>query len=255
MNLVKVKGIVVGEQDYKETSKILKIFTENQGIISVLSKGCKKPKSPLKEASNNLIYANFDISYKKDGLSTLVGVDIIEIFKNILMDYKDLAKKMYAFTIVDLSIQLLNQKQIEENEINEVYNLMLSSIKKINEGLNPEILLDIIMLKYLNYLGVAPSFDSCSNCGNNENIITMDSNSYGFICKECYKDEKMVNEKSLKLIRMLYYVDIDRIKNLEVGDEYNDVHDFISSYYEDHTGVYFNIKKKIQTLNKMKGIM
>ncbi len=254
MNLIKVKGIIVGEQDYLESSKILKIFTENQGIISVLSKGCKKPKSPFKEASSSLIYANFDISYKKDGLSTLVGVDIIEIFKNILMDYKDLAKKMYAFTIVDLSVQLVNQKQIENSEIDDVYELMLSSIKKIDEGLNPKILLDIIMLKYLDYLGVAPALDSCSNCGSKD-IITMDSKSFGFICKNCYDNEKIVSNDALKLIRMLYYVDIDRIKKLDLIDGFEEVHDFIESYYEDHTGVYFNLKKKINTLKKMDGLL
>ncbi len=254
MNLIKVKGIVVGEQDYLESSKILKIFTEDRGIISVISKGCKKPKSPFKEASSSLIYANFDISYKKDGLSTLVGVDIIEIFKNILMDYHDLAKKMYAFTIIDLSVQLVNQKQIDDSEIKEVYNLMLSSIKKINDGLSPKILLDIIMLKYLDFLGVAPSLDSCSNCGSKD-IITMDSKSFGFICKNCYSDEKIVSNEALKLIRMLYYVDIERIKKLEMMNGFDEVHDFIELYYEDHTGIYFNIKKKINTLKKMDGLM
>ena len=64
MKVIKVEGIVVGEQSYSETSKILKIFTRELGIISVLSKGCKKTKSPFREASTKLIYANFDISYK-----------------------------------------------------------------------------------------------------------------------------------------------------------------------------------------------
>jgi hypothetical protein len=54
---------------------------------------------------------------------------------------------------------------------------------------------------------------------------------------------------------MLYYVDISKIKHLDVGDEYNDVHDFINEYYEDHTGIYINLKKKLLTLNKMQSIV
>jgi len=43
--IVKIEGIVVGETLYSESSKILKVFTPKYGIISVMSKGCRKPKS------------------------------------------------------------------------------------------------------------------------------------------------------------------------------------------------------------------
>lgn len=255
MKIKKIEGIVVGEQNYSESSKILKVFSRDYGIISILSKGCKKTKSPFREASSKLIYAYFDVSYKENGLSTLVGVDIIKVYKNILMDYHDLAKKMYSFIIVDLSVQIASQKQMEIKEINEIYDILISTIDKIDEGLNPKILLDIVMLKYLKYLGVLPNIDSCSICGTTTDIVTMDAKNFGFICKECYNGEKMVNPKSLKLIRMLYYVDISKITNLDVGEEIEDINSFIEEYYEDHTGIYFNIKKKLLTLNKMNGII
>jgi DNA repair protein RecO (recombination protein O) len=171
------------------------------------------------------------------------------------MDYHDLAKKMYSFIIVDLSNQVVSQKQIEQSEIDEIYNILVETITKIDEGIKPDILLDIVMLKYLKYLGVLPNIDSCSMCGSNNDIVTMDSKSFGFICQECYNGERMVNKKALKLIRMLYYVDISKINNLDVGEEYEDVHNFIDEYYEEHTGIYFNIKKQLMTLSKMKGIV
>lgn len=255
MKIKKIEGIITGEQNYSESSKILKIFTRDLGLISVISKGCKKPKSPLHEGSNKLIYGVFDISYKEDGLSTLIAIDIKDNFKNITMDYKDLAKKMYAFTIIDISMQVLPQDEIDDNEEKEIYDILISTLNKINGGINPRILLDIVMLKYLNFLGVLPNLDSCAFCGSNFDIITMDARSFGFVCRECYTNERMVNEKALKMLRMLYYVDIDKIKNLEVGEELQDIEEFIDNYYEEHTGIYFNIKKKLVTLNKMEGIM
>ena len=255
MKIKKIEGIITGEQNYSESSKILKIFTRDLGLISVISKGCKKPKSPLHEGSNKLIYGVFDISYKEDGLSTLIAIDIKDNFKNIPMDYKDLAKKMYAFTIIDISMQVLPQDEIDDNEKKEIYDILISTLNKINGGINPRILLDIVMLKYLNFLGVLPNLDSCAFCGSNFDIITMDARSFGFVCRECYTNERMVNEKALKMLRMLYYVDIDKIKNLEVGEELQDIEEFIDNYYEEHTGIYFNIKKKLVTLNKMEGIM
>lgn len=255
MMIKKIEGIITKEQNYSESSKILKIFTKDLGLVSVISKGCKKPKSPLHEGSNTLIYGVFDLSYKEDGLSTLIGIDIKNSFKNIRMDYKDLAKKMYAFTIVDITMQVLPDKEIDDNEKKEIYDILISTLNKINDNINPRVLLSIVMLKYLNFLGVLPNLDSCAFCGSNYNIITMDARSFGFVCSECYTNEKMVNEKSLKLLRMLYYVDIDKIKQLDVGEELEDIEDFIDNYYEEHTGIYFNIKKKITTLKKMEGVL
>ena len=255
MKMIKIEGIIVGEQNYSESSKILKIFTKDLGIISVLSKGCKKPKSSLREGSNKLIYANFDISYKENGLSTLIGIDIIEIFKNIVMDFHDLAKKMYAFTVIDITMQVLAQKQIDDDEVKDIYDILISSLKKINEGLNPKIIMDIVMIKYLKFLGVLPNLDSCSICGTKTDIITMDSKSFGFVCKECYTNEVIVDNASLKLLRMLYYVDIDKIKKLDELDGIDDVEKFIDNYYEDHTGIYFNIKKKLISLSKMNSVI
>lgn len=255
MKIIKIEGIVIGEQNYSESSKILKIFTKDLGVISVLSKGCKKPKSSLREGSNKLIYANFDISYKENGLSTLVGVDIINLFKNIIMDYRDIEKKMYAFIIIDLTIQVLSQKQIDNDEIKDIYDILIASLTKIDEGLSPKVLLDIVMLKYLKFLGVLPNLDSCSICGSNYDIVSLDSKSFGFVCRECYTNEKLTDESALKLIRMLYYVDISKIKKLDDLVGILDVEEFIDNYYQDHTGIYFNIKKKLITLNKMNAVL
>ena len=109
---ISVKGIVIGETLYGDSSKILKVYTRDLGIISIMSRGCKKTKSARHEASNKLVYASWNINYKEDGISTLISADIIDLFKNIVMDYKDLSKKMYSFTIIDLAMQVVNQKQI-----------------------------------------------------------------------------------------------------------------------------------------------
>jgi DNA repair protein RecO (recombination protein O) len=255
MKIIKIEGLVVGEQNYSESSKILKIFTKEKGLISVLSKGCKKPKSPLREGSNKLIYGNFDISFRDNGISTLIGIDIKDIFKNIVMDYHDLEKKMYTFVMIDVTLQVISDKEVDEEESKEIYDILISSIKKINEGINPKVLLDVVMLKYLKFLGVLPSLDSCAICGSTTNIITLDSSAFGFVCSECYSNQVIVNKNALKLIRMLYYVDIDKIKNLDVGEEIQDIEKFIDDYYESHTGIYFNIKKKLVTLRKMQAVL
>lgn len=249
MSLIKIKGIVVKENVYSESSKILKIFNEDLGIISVISKGCRKPKSNLKEGSSILTLANFDISYKEEGLSNLIGISDITHFKNIVLNYKDIDKKVYAFSILELTEQIINQKNLNRNDLKEIYNIMTSSIKKIDELFNPLYIFDIVLLKYLKYLGVLPYLDGCVIC-NNKDILTISCLSGGFICKDHYNGEKLISDASLKLIKMFYLVDISKIKTLELDDEFNDVHKFIEEYYAIHTGVYVLIKKKLEIISK-----
>ena len=255
MKNVKARGIVVGETLYGDNSKILKVFTRDYGIISIMSKGCKKPKSPLHEASNKLVLADFNISYKEDGISTLISADIVNLFKNIVMDYMDIDKKMYSFYIVDLVLQVINHMKIDNDHDDSIYDMLISSLTKIDEELPPNIIYDIVRLKMLDYLGVKPSLDGCNNCGST-NVITFDSHSYGYICNSCYTNEKIYSEDSIKNLRMLYIVDIDRIKKLDVPvSVIEDIEEFLDDYYIENTGIYLKSNKNREILNKLKGVI
>ena len=252
---LKVNGIVVGETLYGDSSKILKVYTRDLGIISLMSKGCKKPKSALHEASNKLVYATFNISYNESGISTLISADPINLFKNIIMDYHDIDKKMYSFYIIDLIIQVINHMKIDNDHDDNIYDMLISSITKIDEGINPRVLYDIVRLKMLDYLGVKPSLDGCNNCGSKD-VITFSSDSYGYICKNCYSNEKIYSEESIKMLRMLYIVDLDRIKTMDVKDSViEEIEDFLDDYYIENTGIYLKSNKNKEILNKIKGVI
>ena len=85
MEIVKVEGIVLKSVKYNENSKILNILTKEYGLIGVMAKGALKEKSPLRVVSENFTYANFQIYYKKDKISTLIEADVIDyLFNNLL---------------------------------------------------------------------------------------------------------------------------------------------------------------------------
>ena len=118
MQLKKFEGFIVDEKSYKETSKILNIITKDGLKIGVVSKGCKKMKSNLRSVSQKFTYANFIISYKEDGLSTLISADIINPFLNIK---KDIEKIYYFNFITDLTNQVIKQSN-NKNIYDTFYN-------------------------------------------------------------------------------------------------------------------------------------
>lgn len=240
----KVEGIVINEVDYSESSKILNVLTKDLGLIGIISKGCKKIKSPLRSVSNKLTYGTFNISYKKDGLSTLISVDILNSFNNIK---KDITKISYASFLLELTEQVYKQ-----NNNNDIFDLFVHALIKINEGFDPIVITNILELKYLDYLGVGLMLDGCSVCGNGEDIVTISSKYGGYLCKECINDDIIFSPKVIKLIRMFYYVDISKISKLELHyDTIKEIDNFLDEYYDEYTGLYLKSKQFLKNISKI----
>lgn len=238
-----VEGIIIGEKSYSETSKILDIYTKKYGVIGVLSKGCKRMKSPLRSVSERLTFGDFHIFYKEGKLSTLTSVDVKDTLKNIK---KDIKKISYASYLLELTSSVYKQSEEED-----LYEILISSLMKINDGFDEECITDIVELKYLNYLGILPNIDCCSVCGSKNDITTI-SLKGGYICKHCYTNEAIVSEKTLKLIRLFYYVDIRKIDKLDIStQEKSQISKFLTEYYDRYAGLYLKTKNFIQCLNQL----
>lgn len=239
----RIEGIIIKEKSYSETSKLITLITKEHGVINLLAKGAKTLKSPLRSTTTKLTHGYFNVIYKESKLSTLKEVDIIDYYKNIK---KDINKISYATYILELVEQVIKQTNNEE-----VFDNLVASLKKIEENMNPLVITNILELKCLDYLGVMPILDSCSVCGN-ENIITISADQGGYLCKNCRKDETIVDEKTIKLIRMFYYVDINKIEKLEISKKIREeINYFLNSYYERYTGLYLKSKKFIEELSKV----
>ncbi len=235
-----VTGIIISSTNYSESSKILNIFTKEYGIIGVISKGCRKLKSKNKTISENFTYGKFNIYYKENKLSNLISCDVINYLKNIKSDITLIG---YLSYIVDLSSQVYKQ-----NDNKEIYNLLISSIEKIEDKYDPKVITNILEVKLLDYLGVSLNLDNCVKCGN-KNVITISSNAGGYVCKNCYKNEKILNAKALKMIRLYYYVDISKIIELKIEENtINEIDIFLKEYYEHLTGLYLKSKEFLNTV-------
>ena len=219
-----VLGIILKERNYGESSKILDVFTKEYGIIGVISKGSKKIKSTLSGVSTKMTYGVFHIYYKENKLSTLTGVDIINPFMNIKNSIINIG---YATYLSDLVFQVVKQT----NAHSEIFDLFINALIKINENYDALVITNIIELKLLNYLGVSPILDRC---------------------KKCVTYERIVDMRTIKFIRMYYYLDISKISKIDMDNKVkNEIDDFLNEYYSSYTGLYLNSKKFIDDLKKI----
>ena len=113
------------------------------------------------------------------------------------------------------------------------------------------VLTNIVEIKYLDYLGIMPNLGECSVCGS-KNIVTLSVNKGGYVCSNCRTHEKILDNKSLKLIKMFYYVDISKIDKLNISDNIKlEINEFIDAYYDNYSGLYLKSKKFLDNIKNI----
>ena len=230
-----VEGFIVKETPYKESSKIINVYTKEYGIIGMIAKGAKSIKNPLRALTTKFTYGQFNINYKEDKLATLISVDIIDDLSNIK---NDLTLISYTTYLTELVMQV-----VEQSLDSEIYNIFINTILKLNQHLDPAILTNILEIKMLDYLGVSLNLDSCNKCGNTKDIVTIDGDIGGYVCKNCLTNQLIVKSNTIKILRMYYYVDIKSITDLKIKEETkNEINTFLNRYYERYTGLYLKSK-------------
>ena len=237
-----VEGIILNETNFKESSKILNILTPKYGYISVISKGSRNIKSKLRGISMKLVYGEFTIKYKENGISMLLEGCLINSFKNIMTDFN---KMLYATSLVNVTKSIL-----KENNDSNIFYPLINSLIKINDGFNPMIISIICYIKYLDFLGVRPNFSNCSLCGSTD-IYNFSMEYSGFICKKCYQDTYLFTTNTLKLLKLFQNIDIKKIDKLNITSSkvLEELDLFIKEYYEKYTGIYLNNKLNNYSFN------
>ena len=231
-----LEGIVLKETLYSETSKVLQILTKEHGLISVIAKGALNPKSNLRMLTIPFLYGNFDISYKKNKLSLLKGGKVIKLYG---LNKHDL--KLYAYLSY---ISEITYSVLKENNDREIFDIYKSGVDKMDEGLNYDVIKNIILFKYLNYLGISPNLEVCSKCNQNTDFMAIDGKRGGFICSSCYSNERKVPSNFYKIVKRFMDVDINEIKDIKLSSEDSLIIDeFLNEYYETFSAVYLNSSK------------
>lgn len=240
----KFEGIVITETPYGDNSKIINILTKEKGIVGVMCNNAKSIKNPLRTKTIKFTYGYFHMNYNENKLSKLIDVDIINNLSNIKNDIELIS---YASYLNELTYQVTKQ-----NDEPEIFNIFINTLLKLNEKQNPQILTNILELKYLDYLGVGLNLEHCINCGDKKNIITIDPDEGGYICSKCYTNQKILSPKAIKLIRMYYLINISTITSIKIDTQVaNEINYFIDKYYERYTGLYLKSKDFLKKISKL----
>ncbi len=120
---LKVKGIILKTMDYKEKDKLMWVFTEEFGKISVLCKGVRSQKSKFQSLVRPLLFGDF-LVYKGKSLYSLNEGSIINAFSKLSTTLELLTYGSYFVELVDIvSVDGDPQQLVYRNLVTALYLL------------------------------------------------------------------------------------------------------------------------------------
>ena len=213
--LKEVQGIIFKRRKYKDTDLIVKIMTKNNGIISLIVKGAMRPKSKLNAATLNFSYGTYVIYTSGHGLSSLRTYKEVKQLDRI---YEDLIKNAYTSFILDL----IDHAFVEYQPIGKYYDLADFAIHKINKGVDPEIITQIVQMQLLTAFGVQPELRHCLICKKEQGRFDYSIKLGGVICSDHFNDVQSrlyLKPKQTALLRTMGLVPIERLGKISLQSE------------------------------------
>ena len=149
------RAIVLRQIKYSETSLILKIYTEKEGLLSFIAKGVRGKKGKLRSAqfqALNLI----DLSYREARKSQLRQINDLKVIE----PFTDLPFNPIKRTIAMFMAELI-QNAIKEQEPNaKLFDFLYNSIHWIDLSKESYSHFHLLfMMKFTKYLGFYPMLD------------------------------------------------------------------------------------------------
>lgn len=211
----KVKAIVLGGIDYKEKDKLIKLFTLEQGIVTVVFRGVKNANAKLKSAKEVFSFGDFILTNGKFNIVT--SADIIDSFFDIT---KDIKKYYIACAIIDIIKTVLPEGETNSN----IFILTLKCLEMLAyQNVNIYNVINKFLLEVFSIIGYRFNVDFCNNCG--EKLIVnryLNLETGEITCANCkLNSSTLLSQITYSAIRLLSITNTDKISTLKINEDTN----------------------------------
>lgn len=211
MEEIKLKGIVIKADDFKDSDKLVTIFSAEKGLIKARARGVKKNKAKLAFAVQPFAFVEFMLT-ERDGFYTIINASSIDQFYGITSDFDN-----YIFMLACLEVV---QKTVRENENQvDLFVLLLNALKAVAyENVSSMNVFIKFMIESMKYLGFWFVFDRCVCCGGelSENEIGFSYELNGLLCPKCLRknDHLEISKGEFAILKNISSVKMENLSTL-----------------------------------------
>ena len=152
-----LRGLVLREVKYKESSKILTILTEEEGKITAEAKGVLRRGTKCAASAQALVWSELTLSEYR-GRYTLTEGSVLEDFAALRQELSDYALGFYF-------AELMEAVSDEDSPNAALLHLGLNALFALSRKLyDPQHIKAVFELRLSCLAGFAPALERCSDC-------------------------------------------------------------------------------------------
>jgi DNA repair protein RecO (recombination protein O) len=192
MEIVNCKAIVLKLSDYRESDRLVTLFTLEHGRISGIARGARRSVKRFGGALELFALLNIQMKFRH-ALSDLIEADIVTIHSGIRGDLGRIAHAAYAS---DLVANLAPEGMVNHR----LFRLIAAYLDHLNANSSNNVDRRFFEMNLLNILGYRPSLDACRCCGI---ALGADSGSSAriagtdVVCRECGPSSREISFEAL----------------------------------------------------------
>lgn len=218
MRLRTTRAVVSKTMKMSNSSKLVSLITEKHGLVKVVAKGARRPKSKFGAALEPITLINC-IYYHRDTreLQSLSDAELVEPYTKLKSDLKMLS---IAFSIVEIA---QTHTALEDPKAG-TFDLVVESLNGLeaSEIKDAEKHLWRFVLRLLATAGYSPSLDKCVICGRKPKgtSVFFSFADGGLICLCTDPGDRfgfMVSPGSLMVMKSLMSEKLEDLKKLKIG--------------------------------------
>ncbi|NMA83676.1 MAG: DNA repair protein RecO [Epulopiscium sp.] len=200
MRELKTKGLVLREISVGESDKIITVFTEELGKISVSVRGARRPRSRFVAGTQVFVYGDF-IFFKGKNMWNLSQVEVIETFHNLRNDIYILSHGIYA-------MELLDTVGEENNGNPQLLQLTLHTLWNLSKNEIPAALvIRIYEWRLMSLSGYTPEIIHCVHCSEKkEEYPYFSVTEGGVLCQGCYAIDRASHKIEPGTLYTIHYI-------------------------------------------------
>ncbi|CAM2853528.1 DNA repair protein RecO [Streptococcus agalactiae LMG 14747] len=244
------QGIVLYNRDYRESDKLVKIFTETDGKRMFFVKHARKSK--LTSVIHPLTMAEFLVKINDNGLSYIDDYSEVNYPKHITDDLFKLAYATYIMALADAAIP-------DNQPDSALFAFLEKVLSLIEEGLDYEVLTLIFEVQLLHRFGVSLNFHECVFCHRVGLPFDFSFRYAGILCPDHYHEDERrlrLDPNVLYLIDRFHSLSFQDLKHISIKSEMTrKLRDFVDILYEEYVGLHLKSKKFIDDLGKWGDVM
>lgn len=239
------QGIVMYANDYRERDQLIKIFTGEYGKKMFFIKNGKRRGMRLHSALLPFTVGTYVGNVNDQGLSFINAAKETAQLQQIRADINKNAYATYILGLVDAAFR---DGQIVPDWFMKTKN----ALTLIDDGLDEQIITNIIEIQLLRAFGVAPELQRCAVCGRTDLPFDYSEKLGGLICANHFDQDSHrlhLDARTIFYLRQFSVIDLAKITTINVSPRTKrGLRRVLDLIYENSVGIHLRSKRFIDQM-------